>query len=233
MHVHVDNPGSVLTEEIEPQHANASNQILATAGAPTEIVQLDLLRKRANIMFSSTSAPAPSFSGGGGAVVPAGAGTVIATAVAPAAGLYNVAVNTNTQGAVAGDHNNMGLYLNGVLFTILPVLTSGNADQNSNPVNMQLAAGDTLTVRQIAATTSTDYYAIITGNLIAAAAFQVIICHSYSQAQKALASGLPTGEGSVFTGPGSFTYESTAPLWAVPVGGAAVTAGVMAEKRDR
>jgi hypothetical protein len=115
-----------------------------------------------SVLVTTPLAPETSQSAGGAGVAPAGPGTVIATLAVANAGVYSVTVNAQVAGAVAGDHNNMGLYVNGVLSTILPVPTAGTAAEQSAPVNLLLPAGATLTVQQIAVTTSTTYYAIIT-----------------------------------------------------------------------
>lgn len=111
---------------------------------------------------------ANSISGGGGSVVPAGAGTVIATVNITTAGTYAVTVSgIQVAGPVAADRNNMGLYVNGVLNQVLPADTNTAASQ-SETVNISLNAGDVLTVRQIAATTATGYYAVITATPLSA-----------------------------------------------------------------
>lgn len=104
---------------------------------------------------------AVSASAGGTAVVPAGAGTVIASWTVPLAGAYTVTVAMTIAGPVAADRNNMDLYVNGALVTALPVGTN-TAPQTSVPVVLQLAAGSVVTVQQIAVTTATGYLAILT-----------------------------------------------------------------------
>jgi hypothetical protein len=108
----------------------------------------------------AASFSAASISAGGGAVAPAGAGTVIATWTVTQAGEYAVAVAMTIASGVAADHNNMGLYVNGTLNSLLPVGTN-TAPTVSDPVMLNLAVGAVVTVQQIATTTATDYYAVI------------------------------------------------------------------------
>lgn len=102
-----------------------------------------------------------SVTAGGTAVAPVAPGTVIASLVAPTGGLYSISVNTYVGGVVAADRNNMQLNWPGGS-AVLPVASSGQGTEQSQPVMVSLAAGGIVTVTQIGATTATGYYAVIT-----------------------------------------------------------------------
>lgn len=103
----------------------------------------------------------PSVTSGGGQVVPAGPGTVIASWTVQQAGTYSITVAMSTAASVAADKDNMGLFVGSTLVAVLPASTN-TSPQLSAPTVLALAAGQVVTVQQLAATTSTGYFAIIT-----------------------------------------------------------------------
>lgn len=118
-----------------------------------------------DVIAAWSNSPSASITQGGNAIAPAGPGTIIATWAVAESGNYVITVQNQVSGAVAADRNNMGLYAGNELIATLPVVTAGTAEVSSTPTIVSLAAGEIVTVQQINATTSTDYYAIITATL--------------------------------------------------------------------
>jgi len=98
---------------------------------------------------------------------------------------------------------------------------ASNPQTNSNQENNKILEYDPSRKR-----------AVIT--VLGAAAETVVFCHSANMVQKVISAGYAEDAGAEVATGTTFAYESTAALWAAPVGSASdITIGIINEKRGR
>lgn len=168
---------------------------IAAAGAdPQVLVPRNPHRSKVRLLNESAASQGPTVTTAGGPVTAAGAGTVIATWTVGQAATYTITVTLSVGGtATAADKDNMGLYVGGVLTAVLPASTN-TSPQASAPTVLALAAGQVVTVQQIAAAGgASTYYAIITATPAAAPGAAVRISADLTGSGGALLPAAMTG----------------------------------------
>jgi hypothetical protein len=246
MPVHITGT-DVRTEEMEPEHFVVSSFVIPSIASeepgssegfvPLAILQLDPLRKEAEIIIQSLSVQEPdettnSIIASGSVTSPASFATIASTT--PPAGSYTVYITPTLSGTLAAtDANNFRVVVGGVV--IGPLICPEPGSQQNGPFVFTVNGAQSINVQAGAATPTTG--AVYSAQINATPEVGTEtptqygwLCHSEAQAQ-AQASSPNVNIGGLVVAGQSFNITGTAPLFCVGGPNANLIVSVISNRR--
>lgn len=216
-----------MSKRAAPEFGSTGTFVLQLPGQAqvVQVLQRRTNRSEAHVLVASFGGTAPSsavsISNAGAPATSPGAGTVLATAVVPSAGVYNANWQVVLGGTLAtADRNNVALQVNGVT-----VATSNNGINvgtvyTQTPQQITVPAGAAVTLVTIAAGTAASIYQ---GNFVLSptttlGAATAAIFHNRPEILTNPVP-LPNVGIQILSAPFIFKWESQQPLYGIGIGG--------------